>query len=235
MNFEGLDGADLANVRSLNRAFLDAQEGVSARRDGATARIASRIGTLDGERRSRLARCPFLLFSLTRNCEPGWHALFVGERAPGLLRALEPVDDRLSRLATAAVGFLWQLARRNIYAARLVSGATISWCENMAEATLVDLFEFADREPALISAMRAGDQKFWDKLLDAGTRDDPGVRRAARLSALQMILTASATERMQRLPSAACSFPAPVSVSSPRGYNTRPDESADHQKPQEDL
>ena len=231
MDFEGPDHEDLDNVRALNQAFIDALAG-GAGLDGAEARLANEIRALGDLRRQRLANCPFLLFSMGHLYEADWP---VDERQRDLLRAEEPTAGTRTKLVTAALGFLWQLARRNAYAARLVTGAPLAWCERLAERTFMELFAIGEQHPQLVTAMRSDDQPFWSKLIDAGTSDDGRVRRAARLSALQTILTASASKKLQQLPAAACSMPSPVSVRVSRGYNTRPDESAEHQKPPKDL
>ena len=234
MDYHGPDREDLANVYALNQAFTDALMR-GTHRDGAEARLANEVRLLGHLRRNRLAHCPFLLFSLTD--------VYLSEGEPDaahggqqdLLRDREPELPNHPRLITAALGFLWQLARRNPYAVRLMTGAPLHWCENLAACTLIELLELGVRESQMLSVVRPDDSRFWNKLLVTGTSDNPDVRRAARLSALQTMLTASASEKLQRLPAAACAMPSPVSVRVSRGYNTRPDESAVHKKSKKDL
>ena len=234
MDYHGPDREDLANVYALNQAFMEALLR-GPHRDGEEARLANELRSLGHLRRTRIANCPFLLFSLTDVylSERESEAAHGGQQ--DLLRDREPEIPTHPRLVTAALGFLWQLARRNAYAVRLITGAPLHWCESLAACTLIGLLELGVREPQILSVVRPGDSRFWNKLLVAGTSDNPGVRQAARLSALQTVLTASASEKLQRLPAAACAMPSPVSVRVSRGYNTRPDESAVHKKSKKDL
>lgn len=234
MDYKGPDAHDLANVYALNQGLIDALLGGTPER-GAEARLVSEMKSLGSPRRRRLARCPFLLFSIAGGSDPDWRPVIAGTRQRELLSAQEPAFGAQPRLAAATLGFLWQLARRNPYAARLVTGAPLSWCETLTECTLMELFEFAEHEVRRLHVIRSDDRHFWRKLLGAGTSDDADVRRAARLSALQSVLTATASEKLQRLPAAACAMPSPVSVRVSRGYNTRPDESPVDKKPPQDL
>ncbi|MDX1518131.1 MAG: hypothetical protein R3288_14900, partial [Woeseiaceae bacterium] len=195
---------------------------------------------------ARLTRCPFLLFSLAEDDAPRWNRLFERTRMsrPDLVDAMADGPDTLAPVVLAALGFLWQLARRRPYAARVVSGASLAWCERLAEATLVDLFRFAVSEHDLVGFRNGADAAFWRRLLVSATSARKSVRRAARLAALQSLLTRMQAGSYQRLAAAACSLPAParkvadtVLVSKPRarGYNTPPDDSAKDKKPHKNL
>jgi len=103
----------------------------------------------------------------------------------------------------ALLGFLWQLAKCNPYTARLVSGATLGWCEQLASCPLVSLFaQTAVRRSPLEPRLPAS-ADFWNKLLTAGTSPQKDVRIAARVSAMQTVMTGNASPP-PRLKSAAC-------------------------------
>ncbi|MDH3746736.1 MAG: hypothetical protein OER97_00910 [Gammaproteobacteria bacterium] len=247
MDFQPPDPADLDDVHSLNRAFLDyvthADRPVAAL-DQLSEGLAESFLQLTPDGSQRLARSPFLIFSLAEHEHKRWHRLFEGRAHEDLISVLDKPNDAEARLVSAALGFLWQLAKRRPYAARVVSGASLGWCERLAESTLVDLFYHAATESGLLSFRMPDNVGFWRRLLAAGTSEEKPVRRAARLSALQSMLTKSHDDHYRRLPAAACSMPmlaqsvadqTSVSKSKARGYNTPSDESTVNKKPDEDV
>ena len=118
--------------------------------------------------------------------------------------------DAVYLLTVATLGFLWELARRNPFAARLVSGVSLGWCEQLAGCMPLRIFRFAASESNLLAPRLAGHRLFWQKLLGAGTSSDAEVRRSAQLCALQTVLTRSPSERYRALRSAACRMPRPT-------------------------
>ena len=243
MDFQPPETVDLTNVYSLNRAFLtlltSGGEALGNREPRPVAFVAG-LGKLDRRRRRRLAETPFLLFSLAENDVPRWRPVFTGAREIDMFDNLDRPTVDEARIVQAAIGFLWQLAKKRPYAARVISGASYYWCERLALCTLVDLFNFAANEPRLLTLRMADNAALWHKLVVGGTSDDVNIRATAKLSALQTVLTMIGDESSERLPAAACSMPAPstrvaeraaVSQDTARGYNTPPDESAVDKKP----
>ena len=110
----------------------------------------------------------------------------------------------------ASLGFLWQLARRNPFAARLVSGAPLEWCERIAESTLMQLLQAAASRQDMLELRFSGQRHVWDKLLSAGLGSDAGARVAAQMTALQVLLTAETATPYHRLRAAACAKSTPV-------------------------
>lgn len=248
MDFRPPEATDFANVEALNDAFLDA---ICRRRLGDVAGLGAvletEIADLGAGARRRLCRCPFLLFSLAEHDSSRWQPLFDGGVAPDLLsESAQPTADE-ARVVTAAIGFLWQLARRRPYAARVVSGASLDWCSCLGQCTLFDCLQFATTDPGLLSVRLHDHPSFWRRLLGPGTSANDKLRRAAHLSALQMLLTRQ-PEQQQALPAAACALPAPalrvadrvagpprVSKAAAREYNTPLDESAVDKKSHQNL
>jgi hypothetical protein len=114
------------------------------------------------------------------------------------------------------LGFLWQLARRNPYAARLVSGATLEWCDQLATLSLVALYAQVGRCSPLQPRL-SRDTDFWKKLLGAGTSNRREVRLAARASAMQTVIAGNTTSMPRRISAAACNMPAvPMRVAARR-------------------
>lgn len=241
MEFESPDAADIANVCCLNQRFLGHMRAAGLGRDEQQpATAAAGLSRLDVQRQRHLAESPFLLFSLAENDSERWKPVFERRPVANLLLPLDAPGASEVRIVTTALGFLWQLAKRRPYAARVVSGASYVWCEQLALCTLVDLFEFAAVTPALLAPRLTHNAPFWHKLLSAGTSDEEDVRTAAKLAALQTVLTADSHDSRERLPAAACSMPPPamrvaertaVSKRQTRGYNTPPDESALDKEP----
>ena len=216
MDYQGPESADLENVRALNSAFLDWLSGEDRARalPEGTARL---FADLNHCQRERLARVPFMLMSLREYDTDTWRALFAPRQNMSLLSRMQRPDDAGSRLTIAALGFLWQLATRNPYAARLVSGAGLRWCEQLAACTLMELIGRVAEEPPLLEPRMGGDVELWSKLLTSVVSSKRDVRTAARLSALQTILTGVARINDRQLAAAACKLPAtPMRVADPR-------------------
>lgn len=249
MDFKPPDPADLANVHSLNRAFLDTIRHTKATRgllEPLPHDAARRLLELESAAIGRLARCPFLIFSLGEHDAPRWRRLLESPRTADLFTALDGPGPGQARIAAAALAFLWHLARRRPYAARVICGAPLEWCERIAALTHVELFDLALHDGALLEFRFADNAAFWRKLVSAGTSGEASVRVAAQLTALQTMLTSlAANERFDRLPAqAACSVrtPAqrvaergPVSRAESRGYNTPPDAGAIDKKSHQNL
>ena len=210
MHFPGPDNADLANVYALNRAFIAWQRAHRREAGGRgewPAAMPIRLGALSCEQRERLARTPFLLLSLAEDDGARWRSVFAGQQACDLLQSGQPPDDAASRLIAGALGFLWQLSRRNPYAARLLTGASLDWCEQLATCTLMELLDCTLEDPTLIAPRMANNAELWNKLLSAGVSNRRHLRRAARLAALQTVLTQRPLRRGRPLAAAACSMP----------------------------
>ncbi len=197
MDYKGLIDDDLANVTALNRAWLDLGHGNTAARHLSLARI------------DRLAAAPFLLFSFREDDDLLWQRV-LGETQQGDLIEDTAIDDHeLGSLQAAGLAFLWNLARRNPYVARVVSGATLGWCDRLAGTTLADLLgRVANR--LIIRARFAADDPRLERLLASGAGDDMTLREATQMGILQSLLTRGADTQYGRLPAAACDlrFPA---------------------------
>ena len=207
MDFSGPETTDFINVHSLNHAFLSGlRRPTSGRqlRHQMTPRVRPIIRGLTDLQIRRLSATPFLLLSLRERDDAYWQRLFADGATEDLF--LTPGSDVESeQLATAGVAFLWQLARRNSYAARLLSGATIRWCEQLAEHTLLRLLQRTSRYRDLLQPRLAANEQYWLKLLGPGLSSEAQVRNAAYLSALQAILTENPVDTYRPLKAAACS------------------------------
>ncbi len=214
MEFTGPDHCDLNDVRAINRAFLvllGSSEGERLRASLPTG-LQPAVQALSALQVQRLGGVPFLLLSLNESDEGYWSR---GSRTGPIRDLFAPtVDsaDPLSRIATAAAGFLWQLARRNPYAARVISGGTPGWCEQLAAQPLLHVLERVVEDHRDVRPRLAEDSVFWHRLLGAGVTGVAEIRRAAHLCALQTVLGAAKLAPGQQFRTAACYTSVPSKV-----------------------
>lgn len=189
MEYQGLTEDVLDNVRALNRAWLRlASHGVDS------------FSTLDDKRRARLATSPFLLFTL-REGDDIWSRLL----ADGPQRELfaDPPGQEQCELQSACLAYLWELTRRNPFAARIVSGAPLQWCERIAAIALVRLLRNTSGADLLRPRFEQ-DSPMQRRLLLRGGSALRNARDAAQMAALQTMLTTAEFAAFGRLPAAAC-------------------------------
>jgi hypothetical protein len=179
-------------VRSLNKAFLSLLV-TGSERTALQKQMRPehwlRLTNLSCQQRDRLATVPFLLFSLRERDDDYWEQLLLtGQERDLFTSEMQPASD-YGRLVAAGLGFIWQLARRNPYSARLICGASLHWCEMLAEQTFFRLLALSGTRNDLVVPRSAGDTELWSKLLHAGVVRENSVRQSAQLSALQAVLT----------------------------------------------
>jgi hypothetical protein len=188
MRYLGPDQADLANILTLNRAFIAWQRSKprdNAAENGLSAPNGERLAALSFEQRERLARAPFLLMSLAEGDEIRWQPLFAERQTRDLLHRGQP----------------------NPHAVRLLTGASLAWCEQLAACTLMDLFAQTLDDQTLLAPRMAGNLDLWGRLLTAGVSNRRQLRRATRVAALQILLTQSPARPYRALAAAACKMP----------------------------
>lgn len=206
MEYRGPEITDLADVRSLNAAFLEylsSNDGEQLRRD-LPASLRPAVAALSSRQIERLAGVPFLLMSVSESDDTYWDRLLLDRPVTDLFTPSHSDADSLAQIASAALGFLWQLARKNPYAVRLICGATLNWCEQLAACTLLHVLRRAVADPRVVVPRLADDSVFWHRLLGAGLSSESVVRRASHLSALQAVLTPVVATTQRRFRSAAC-------------------------------
>lgn len=199
MEYRGPQHADYDNVRALNSAFLKL-----LRDPQHSARLLAKLPPALRERNRRLtvlqcehlANAPFLLFSFREHDGAFWEQLLRATHSGDLFADIE-TDVDATRLVAAGLGYLWQLARRNAYAARILCCASLHWCEQLAERPLLDIVSVACCRD-LLTLRAESDAYLWHKLLHTATSSERPVRAAARISALQRVLTATPSQRVQQ-------------------------------------
>jgi hypothetical protein len=201
MDYQGLTADDLKNINALNHTFLTA---VSESRAEAFSLVATRRMNL--RQRARLAAAPFLLFSFREDDHDYWHQLLDDTPQVDLIASSERPDRRIRELQFSGLSFLWQLARRNPYAVRLLCGAPVSWSEQLSRPTLVWLLQRAAERHDLLSLRFANNDVVWRRLLGNGVSARKCDRRASHHFALQVMLARRPEARRDRLSAAACAF-----------------------------
>lgn len=206
MDFNGPASTDLVDVRSINVAFLEYLSGPQGRhmRQEIPTTLRPAVAGLTDRQIQRLAGVPFLLLTLNESDDAYWNRLLLDSPVQDLFATSRSQADPLVRIASAALGFLWQLARKNLYAARLISGASLNWCEQIASCTLLSVLQCALENQDLIGPRLAEHDVFWARLLGSGLSSADDVRRAAHLFALQTVLTPVNSNSSRRFRSAAC-------------------------------
>ena len=201
MDYQGLTADDLRTINALNYRFLAAVSGSGAEvfRHVATHRMNLR-------ERARLAAAPFLLFSFREDDHDYWQQLLDENPQADLIDSCGRPDRLVRELQFAGLGFLWQLARRNPYAVRLLCGAPVSWSEQLSRPTLVWLLQRAAERHDLLSLRFANNDVVWRRLLDSGISARKADRRASHHFALQVMLARRREAQRNRLPAAACAI-----------------------------
>ncbi len=183
---------DYDNVTTLNRAFIAATT------------------TLGGAQRDRLAATPFLLFSLREGDENWWRDVLQDKRQRDLIADAPIRDSELQRIQIAALGFLWQLVRRNAYAARIVSAANPAWCERIAAMPLITLYDrVADRSDLLESRIEHLGA-VGERMSINGSSASHSLRRSTQIAALHSVLADAGIAEIQPLSAAACRLSGPL-------------------------
>lgn len=212
MDFSGLEPTDLDDVRAINVAYLEFLRSAAGetQRLKLPARLRPAVAALTQRQAERLAGVPFLLLTLNESDESYWGHAREELPACDLFAENQNLLDPIAKIVVSALGFQWQLARRNAYAARLVSGACLAWCEQLAACSLLRVLQCASDCQRLVAPRQAAHEAFWTRLLGAGLSSAEDVRRAAQLSALQSVLSPAHSQTEQHWRSAACHASVPI-------------------------
>ncbi len=210
MEFSGPEPADFANVRALNCAFLEhlCQPGSGkSLRCQFSPGVEPLVAGLTSLQIGRLAEAPFLLFSLHEFDDNYWSEIFSADPTADLFSPDELPSDKSRHIVAATLGFLWQLASCNPYAARISSGASLNWCEQLADCTLLHILQCCAGRTDLLVPRLVDNDDLWRKLLSAGISSEPEIRAAAQQCALQTLLTGPNGSSYHPLRAAACLLP----------------------------
>lgn len=179
MLYPSPEPADIEEIRALNTEFLS----VCGRLRSPEPALA-RLAALGPDEQVSLARVPFLIFSLEERQDALWQRLFDGN--PDLLDA--PTDPAWMPITTAAIAFLWQLARRAQHDVRLFTGCSHAWCQRLATYRLMPVTNNALSLGIRPQPRFADDDAWWDRLLDACTTPESAVHDAGKMMAMQRLL-----------------------------------------------
>ncbi len=185
---------DYTNVEALNLAFIRA------------------TSDMKGPQRGRLAVSPFLLFSMREQELDWWDDALSDRRQADLLEPRQLDSPELRQIQFAALSFVWHLVRRNPYAVRIISGASVAWCERVSELPVVTLLDRIGARGDLMQSRLDSAASLADRLLSDGTSSMKNVRRSSQFAVWQTLLTREGFDNDSRLPAAACRLSAPAKV-----------------------
>jgi hypothetical protein len=198
--FPGPSTDDYDNVHALNRAFLDVSTNYK------------------GPQKGRLAEVPFLLFSLREDDLWWWQEALSDSPQRNLLQAPRLATDEIRALQSASIGFLWQLSQRNPYAARIITGATLAWCELLVQQALITLLERVGSRGDLMQSRLAASDSVGATFLSGGASSRKKLRRASHIVALQSMLTRNRDEPPTPLSAVACKLSIPAAGIATDGF-----------------
>ena len=196
MRYEGITSDDLVNVHALNTAWLGLAEDAGIR-------------AMSQARRNRLAAVPFLLFTFRESDDGFWQQLVEHRPQLDLLKEAPDGTAEVRRLQNSGLAFMWDLARRNPYVARVISGAPLQWCDRISAVTIAELLERAAHH-SLIGSRFANNSTMYGQLVSRGTSATTSARRFSQIAALQSLLMSGASRDDARLPAAACRMRPPA-------------------------
>ncbi len=182
MQYPCPERADLDEIRALNLSFLDV-----CARDSASDGVSARVASLTLPQRELLSDAPFLLFSLQEDQASLWDRLFVTE--PDILD--EPTPSEWVPLTTAAIAFLWHLAKRAPHDARLFTALSSSLSHRLAEHPLISVTHRALGLGISPRPRFAEQPELWNLMIDACAAPDPEQMTAGRMIAMQRLLMKS--------------------------------------------
>ena len=199
MDYPGITERELADARSLNRAFLDCVTTAAPPR-AVSGNLKEALTALNPLQRERLSEAPFLLFDLDYPVMPG------GRRGSSrdLLAENRLMPIREWRVVSAALGFLWCLSRENRYAARLLGGVSPEASERLAEARLLDVLDEAAGFDSLLKPRCHDADLFWQGLLGASRCRRSAEFRTGCCVALHRLLMSGNANGHVQLAIAAC-------------------------------
>ncbi|MDH4110517.1 MAG: hypothetical protein OEW35_19740 [Gammaproteobacteria bacterium] len=208
MHYPGPEPTDFDNVRALNTALLSlllrAGQATPVFHRDPPEGLRAALGRLGRLQRERLASVPFLLFSLRERDGAFWEGLLADTASLELFPETPPLEGDCGKLVAAGLSFAWQLAHRNAFALRLLTGASLHWCEELAARPLVEVLDRAGARADVVELRCSDNAAFWAKLVEAGVSARSDVRSAAHLTAWQTMLTRVPAAEPRALASAAC-------------------------------
>lgn len=213
MRYPSPEAGDFIEIRALNTAFLQLLRRGGEAVGGVSALPAELVSTLLGlgdEDMERLARTPFFLFSLRESDDGFWETMHRGGGTRCLFDRGRMPGPETTQLVSAALGFIWQMARQNPYTLRISCFSSLHWAERIAEQPLVALIDRAASAEGILCLRASDDHRVWQRLLAAAAETDPGVRSALLATVLQTLLVKPTGRPRKQLPSAACRVDLPT-------------------------
>ncbi len=203
MAYTGLRAAEISEIRRLNQQYL----GALATNGVSDISLKAKVGKkrwewfvrAKNEQLLRLSTLPYLLFRLdTVNA----HLASPSKNAE-LFAAHQQAGTQLLSMATA---FAHQLAQRDLFSLRVITGATEDWCHWLQGMSLVRLSEIARSTNAPIVPILGDNKTYWPELFDAARFNRPERLQAVAIAGMQHLISRQSSHWSQAI--AARSAPA---------------------------
>lgn len=179
MQYPCPERTDLAEIRALNAEFLSV-----CSREQSGDPVSRQLARLTYPERQSLAAVPFLLFSVAEDDVSLWNRLF--DRDSDLLD--EPTAPEWVPITTAAIAFLWHLAKRAPHDVRLFAACSSTWCQRLAEHRLMCVTEGAVAAGIRPKPRFEDRPDTWNMLIDACRTADPALLGVGQMMAMQRLL-----------------------------------------------
>jgi hypothetical protein len=181
-----LSAAHLNSVRDLNHRFLDL---AGAGRGGLTASLGRQVAPLSRSQRAAAANCPYALFDLRFEDQAHWRERLAG--AANWRVADDPGSDaETTGFVGLALFYTWHVASSAGLAAHLILGMHSDTADAFRRMSVDSLPGLAATEAVNLTARWSDCSVYWNALIGAASRPDPGALRRVQLSGLQLAVAA---------------------------------------------
>ncbi len=195
MTYPGLNQVELDEIQRLNVLYLMALQHAGGPLEPLRPMLGEaslawlrRCSTASVE---LLAAVPYLLFRVD--------TLTPHRAAPRNRDMFLSKDPEAFELLTLALAFVHQLARRDRFALRVITGASEAWCGWLQDVSFVRLAESARQSDVLLLPILVNHREFWPGLITSVRKNLLAQRDAIVATGLQHLLNTQTRASSQRL------------------------------------
>ena len=174
----------LDSVRGLNRRFLDL-----AGNGRLSTALAAQVAPLSPAQRAAAANCPYALFDLRFADDAYWRSRLQTQAAARVADESRAPEDTVD-FVRVALFYTWHIASSADLTAHLLLGMHANTAEAFRRVAVDALPALALAESPNLSARWSGCLAYWNALMSAAARPDPGALRRVQLSGLQLAAAA---------------------------------------------
>ena len=174
----------LASVRGLNRRFLDL-----AGNGRLSTALAAQVAPLSPAQRAAAADCPYALFDLRFADDAYWRGRLQTQGAVRVADESRSPEDTVD-FVRVALFYTWHIASSADLTAHLLLGMHANTAQAFRRVAVDALPALALAESPNLSVRWSGCHAYWNALMSAASRPDPGALRRVQLSGLQLAAAA---------------------------------------------